>query len=126
VSRPLPELEPRTVEWQVADAGANRTHDSRARCSGHQRRGVSWLGGGHFLVQTYDTIFGDEPAQTGINYYFFEAGAKKFRIIFFSNNGPFTEDGNRYEGEIEGRTLTFVGPARFDATGKIRTNDVAL
>jgi hypothetical protein len=85
------------------------------------------LNGGHFLVQTYDTVFGNEPAQIGINYWFYDAGAKRFRIIFFSNNGPFTEDGNRYEGEIEGRTLTFVGPARFqydlDATGRIKTND---
>ena len=86
-----------------------------------------WLEGGHFLVQTYHTVFGNEPAQKGINYWFHDADAKKFRIIFFSNNGPFTEDGNRYEGEIAGRTLTFVGPARFqydlDASGKIKTND---
>jgi hypothetical protein len=85
-----------------------------------------WLEGGYFLVQTYHTVFGHEPAQTGVNYWFYDADAKKFRIIFFSNNGPFTEDGNRYEGEIEGRTLTFVGPARFqydlDATGKVKVN----
>jgi Protein of unknown function (DUF1579) len=86
----------------------------------------SWLDGGYFLVQTYHTVFGHEPAQRGINYWFYDADAKKFRIIFFSNNGPFTEEGNRYEGEIEGRTLTFVGPARFqydlDEAGKIKTN----
>jgi hypothetical protein len=86
-----------------------------------------WLDGNHFLVQTYYTIFGNEPAQKGINYWFYDADAGKFRIIFFSNNGPFTEDGNRYEGEIRGRTLTFVGPARFqydlDSAGKIKTND---
>lgn len=85
-----------------------------------------WLEGGYFLVQTYNTVFGSEPAQKGINYWFYDADAKKFRIIFFSNNGPFTEDGNRYEGEIEGRTLTFVGPARFqydlDADGRVKAN----
>ncbi len=41
---------------------------------------------------------------------------KRFRIIFFSNNGPVTEDGNRYEGEIERDHLTFRGPARFQST----------
>ena len=85
-----------------------------------------WLEGGYFLVQTYNTVFGNEPVQKGINYWFYDAEARKFRIIFFSNNGPFTEDGNRYEGQIEGQTLTFVGPARFqydlDAAGKIKTN----
>ena len=86
-----------------------------------------WLDGGHFLVQAYDTSFGTEPAQKGINYWFYDAEARKFRIIFFSNNGPFTEDGNRYEGEIVDGTLTFTGPARFqydlDGVGKIKGND---
>jgi hypothetical protein len=31
----------------------------------------------------------------------------------FSNNGPFTEAGNRHEGEVAGGKLTFEGPARF-------------
>jgi Protein of unknown function (DUF1579) len=86
-----------------------------------------WLDGGYFLVQTYNTVFGDEPAQTGINYMSYDADARGFRIIFFSNNGSFTEDGNRYAGEIDGRTLTFVGPACFqydlDSLGKIKEND---
>jgi hypothetical protein len=84
----------------------------------------SWLDGGYFLVQTYRTIFGADPAQTGINYWFYDARVRTFRIIFFSNNGPYTEDGNRYEGELSGNTLTFTGPARFqydlDSTGRIR------
>ena len=25
-----------------------------------------WLDGGYFLVQTYETVFGDEPAQKGV------------------------------------------------------------
>ncbi len=86
-----------------------------------------WFEGGHFLVQAYKTVFGDEPPQTGINYWFYDVQTRKFRIIFFSNNGPFTEEGNRYEGEIADGTLTFTGPARFqydlDADGKIKTND---
>jgi hypothetical protein len=87
----------------------------------------SWFDGGYFLVQTYETVFGDEPVQKGINYWSYDPDAKKFRIIFFSNNGPFTEEGNRYEGEVGDWTLTFTGPARFqydlDATGRVRKND---
>jgi hypothetical protein len=85
-----------------------------------------WLDGGYFLVSTYETVFGDEPAQKGINYWGYDAQAKKFRIIFFSNNGPFTEDGNRYEGELADGKLTFEGPARFqyelDDDGTIKMN----
>jgi hypothetical protein len=85
-----------------------------------------WLEGGYFLVQTYDTTFGDEPAQKGVNYWFLDRETKKFRIIFFSNNGPFTEEGNQYQGEIANSKLTFTGPARFqyelDADGRIKVN----
>jgi hypothetical protein len=84
----------------------------------------SWLEGGYFLVSTYKTTFGDEPTQKGVNYWSFDSGAGRFRIIFFSNNGPYSEEGNRYEGVVEGDTLTFEGPARFqyelDAEGKIK------
>jgi hypothetical protein len=44
--------------------------------------------------------------------------------FFFSNNGLFTEKGNRYEGKVADGKLTFTGPARFqyelDAGGKIK------
>jgi hypothetical protein len=110
------------------------------RTSAHTERGVLgpsvhvtsieefyWLDGGYFLIHTYKTVFGDEPAQTGINYWFYDADAGKFRIIFFSNNGPFTEEGNRYEGEAADGTLTLTGPARFqydlDGSGKVRMRD---
>jgi len=86
----------------------------------------SWLEGGYFLVQTYETTFGDDPAQKGVNYWWYDTEAKKFRIIFFSNNGPFSEDGNRYEGEVSDGKLTFEGPARFqyelDDDGTVRAN----
>jgi Protein of unknown function (DUF1579) len=84
-----------------------------------------WLEGGYFLVQTYRTTFGDEPVQAGINYWFYDDETGQFRIIFFSNNGPFTEDGNRYAGGVTTGTLTMTGPARFqyqlDSSGKIKT-----
>jgi hypothetical protein len=61
-----------------------------------------------------------------VNYWYYDSGAEKFHIIFFSNNGPFTEEGNRYEGKVADNGLRFVGPARFqyelDAEGKIKTN----
>jgi hypothetical protein len=85
-----------------------------------------WLDGGYFLVQTYETVFGDDPAQTGVNYWMYDARLKRFRIIFFSNNGPYTEAGNRYAGGVEGNKLTMEGPARFqydlDDDGQIKTN----
>jgi Protein of unknown function (DUF1579) len=86
----------------------------------------SWLEGGYFLVQTYETKFGDEPAQKGINYWMYDSKLQRFRIIFFSNNGPYSDAGSRYAGEVEGDKLTMVGPARFqydlDEGGKIKTN----
>jgi hypothetical protein len=85
-----------------------------------------WLDGGYFMVSTYNTAFGDEPVQKGVNYWGYDSDAKRFRIIFFSNNGPYTEDGNRYEGVVEDGKLTFEGPARFqyelDDGGKVRVN----
>jgi hypothetical protein len=85
-----------------------------------------WLDGGYFLVSTYETVFGDEPAQRGVNYWGYDSDAKRFRIIFFSNNGPFSEEGNRYQGEVADDKLTFEGPARFqydlDRQGGIKVN----
>lgn len=85
-----------------------------------------WFDGGYYLVQTYETTFGDDPPQKGLNYWFYDSEAKRFRIIFFSNNGPFSEDGNRYEGEVADGKLTFEGPARFqyelDDEGKIKVS----
>jgi hypothetical protein len=62
----------------------------------------------------------------GVNYWYYDAEANRFRIIFFSNNGPFSEEGNRYAGEVDGGKLTFEGPARFqyelDDEGKVKAN----
>lgn len=86
----------------------------------------SWLDGGYFLVSTYETTFGDEPTQKGVNYWDYDAKTGRFRIVFFSSNGPFDDEGNRYEGVLARDTLTFEGPARFqyrlDDAGKIETN----
>jgi Protein of unknown function (DUF1579) len=83
-----------------------------------------WLDGDYFLVSTYESVFGNEPAQKGVNYWGYDSDARKFRIIFFSNNGPYTKEGNRYEGEVSEGKLTFEGPARFqydlDEQGRIK------
>jgi Protein of unknown function (DUF1579) len=85
-----------------------------------------WLDGGYFLVQDYQTTFGEEPTQRGVVYWGYDAQAGRFRLVFFSNNGPFTEDGSRYEGTVAGGRLTLVGPARYqyqlDGDGRIKTN----
>jgi Protein of unknown function (DUF1579) len=85
-----------------------------------------WLDGGYFLVQEYETTFGEEPTQRGVVYWGYDAAAGGFRLFFFSNNGPFTDQGNRYAGAVADGRLTFVGPARYqyelDEDGKITTN----
>ena len=126
---PLPDPELRRLEpllgtWRAED----RTRDSvlGPGVPVTSTESFHWLEGGYFLVQTYETVFGDQPAQKGINYWYYDSDAERFRIIFFSNNGPFSEDGNRYQGEVAGRTLAFDGPARFqyelDETGRIKRN----
>jgi ketosteroid isomerase-like protein len=73
-----------------------------------------WLDGRYFLVQEYETVFGDEPPQRGVNYWGRDAATGTFQIVFFSNNGPYTEEGNRYVGRVADGRLTFEGPARFE------------
>jgi Protein of unknown function (DUF1579) len=86
-----------------------------------------WLDGGYFLVSTYETAFGDEPAQKGVNYWGYDAEAERFEVIFFSNNGLFTEEGNRYTGVVANGRLTFEGPARYQyqlaEEGRIKLDD---
>jgi hypothetical protein len=120
----LQRLEPLLGAWRAED----RTQDSvlGPGVPVTSTESFRWLDGGYFLVQTYETTFGGDPAQKGVNYWYYDSGAGRFRIIFFSNNGPFTEEGNRYQGEVTGRTLTFEGPARFqhelDGEGRIKVN----
>jgi hypothetical protein len=127
-SAPAPELaclEPLLGKWRTHA----HTEDTDAAGAGVPVTSVEefhWLEGGHFLVQTYETVFGSEPMQKGINYWYFDAKSERFHIIFFSNNGSFSEEGNRYQGEIASGTLALEGPARFayelDSNGRIRTN----
>ena len=122
--RELQRLEPLLGTWRTED----HTEDSilGPGVPVTSVESFSWLDGGYFLVHTYETAFGDEPPQTGVNYWFYDAPSGRFRIIFFSNNGPFSEEGNRYEGEVAGDALTFEGPARFeyrlDDDGRIAVN----
>jgi hypothetical protein len=121
----LKRLEPLLGKWRSEEKTQDTILGPGVRVTNEEE--IYWLEGGYFLVQTYNTAFGDEPAQKGINYWYYDAEAKKFRIIFFSNNGPYTEEGNRYGGQVEGNKLTLTGPARFqyelDEDGKIKVND---
>jgi hypothetical protein len=122
--RELKRLEPLLGSWKAEDRTLDSVYGPGVPV--RSTEAVRWLDGGYFLVQEYETTFGDEPTQTGVNYWFYDAEADRFRIIFFSNNGPFSEDGNRYEGQVADDKLTFVGPARFqyelDADGAVALN----
>jgi Protein of unknown function (DUF1579) len=109
----LRRLEPLIGSWESLD----RTRDTVLGGPGVPWRTAKtfrWLEGGYFLVQEYETTFGDQPTQRGINFWGYDSDAGMFRIIFFSNNGPFTEDGIRYAGRVDGDRLTMIGPARFE------------
>jgi hypothetical protein len=127
VTAPDPELrrvEPLLGTWRTDDQTQDSVLGPGVPVTSTET--FQWLEGGYFLVSTYDTVFGDEPAQRGVNYWFYDSEAARFRIIFFSNNGPYTEEGNRYAGEVARGTLTFEGPARFqyelNDDGKIALN----
>jgi hypothetical protein len=120
----LRRLEPLVGSWKAKDQTRDRILGPGVSVTNQEE--FYWLEGGYFLVQTYDTTFGDERAQKGVNYWFYDVESKKFRIIFFRNNGPFTEEGNRYEGKVADGKLTFTGPARFQyelgVDGKLKLN----
>ena len=122
--RELKRLEPLLGAWKAADRTLDTFLGPGVPVGSAER--FQWLDGGYFLVQHYETSFGEEPTQTGVNYWYYDSEAGRFRIIFLSNNGPFSEGGNRYEGRVEDGTLTFEGPARFqyelDDDGTIRVN----
>jgi hypothetical protein len=106
---------PRAPDRELGIAGPHAGHRAGwPGCPVTNRETFRWLEGGYFLVQEYETTFGDQPTQRGINFWGYDSDAGMFRIIFFSNNGPFTEDGNRYAGRVDGDRLTMIGPARFE------------
>jgi hypothetical protein len=41
-----------------------------------------WLDGGYFLVQEYETTFGEEPTQRGVVYWGYDAEEGRFRLFF--------------------------------------------
>jgi hypothetical protein len=120
----LKRLEPLVGSWTANDHTRDSVYGPGVPVVSTEA--FQWLDGGYFLVQTYETTFGEEPTQRGVNYVGYDTEARVFRIIFFSNNGPYTEDGSRYTGRVSDSTLTFVGPARFqyelDEDGRIKLN----
>jgi hypothetical protein len=69
IEPPHPELErlqPLVGGWKVEDHTRDSVLGPGVPVTSTERFG--WLEGGYFLVQTYDTVFGDEPAQKGVSY----------------------------------------------------------
>lgn len=62
----LKRLEPLLGDWESDD----HTHDSvlGPGVPVTSTESFAWLDGGYFLVSTYETVFGDEPPQRGVNY----------------------------------------------------------
>jgi hypothetical protein len=120
----LRRLEPLLGSWRAAEETLESVLGPGVPATSEETFG--WLDGGYFLVQSYEVKFGNEPTQTGINYWYYDPGSKTFEIIFFSNNGSFSEEGSRYHGRVAGGKLTCEGPARFeyelDDEGKIKVN----
>jgi hypothetical protein len=121
----LKRLEPLLGAWEAEDQTLDGVFGPAVPVRSSEA--FHWLAGGYFVVQRYETTFGGEPTQKGVNYWFYDAEAATFRIIFFSNNGNFSEEGNRYAGGVANGTLTLEGPARFqyglDDAGKIGVDE---
>jgi hypothetical protein len=120
----LRRLEPLVGSWESADHTLDGVYGPGVPVTNKET--FSWLDGGYYLVQTYETVFGDQPAQKGVNYWFYEPDQSQFHIIFFANNGPYSDPGSHYRGGVDDDKLTMVGPARFqydlDQDGRIKTN----
>ena len=86
----------------------------------------SWLDGGYFLVQHYDTVFGDAAAQRGVNYWYLtprQAGSGSSSSVTTATS-PRKAIATR--ARVAGSKLIFQGPARFayelDDDGKVKVN----
>ena len=121
-SQELRRLAPLVGEWSIE----GYAQESLAGPAGpvKSRETFEWLEGGYFLVHRYETQFGQQAVQKGVMYWGYDEAANRFVLHFFSNNGPFTPEGNIYQGEIGGNRLVCTGPARFtmrlDADGRIQ------
>jgi hypothetical protein len=110
-SEELRRLEPLVGDWDVA--GYAEESLAGPACAVESHESFEWLDGGYFLVHRYETHFGDQPVQRGVMYWGFDELSMRFRLIFFSNNGPFTTEGNVYSGELRAAAIVCTGPARF-------------
>jgi hypothetical protein len=126
---PLPDpqlqrLSPLAGTWKADDVTRGTVIGPGTRVRSAETFG--WLDGGYFLVSTYHTVFGDDPAQTRSHVLRLRRGERDVPQRLLQQHGPFTEEGNRYEGRVAAGKLTFVGPARFqyalDDDGKIKVN----
>jgi hypothetical protein len=80
--RELKRLEPLLGKWRAEEQTLDSIFEPGVPVLSIEA--FHWLDGGYFLVQDYQATFGDEPTQTGVNYWFYDSEADRFRIIFFS------------------------------------------
>ena len=79
VPPPHPEL--RRLEPLVGSWRAEEQTEASALGPGvpvTSRESFAWLDGGYFLVSTYETRFGGEPAQKGVNYWGYDSEAGRY------------------------------------------------
>ena len=75
------------------------------------RRLEPLVGGWRAEEQTEASVLG--PGVPVTSRWGYDSDEDRYRIVFFSNNGPFSEDGNQYFGRLDDGGLVFEGPARF-------------
>jgi hypothetical protein len=59
-----------------------------------------WLEGNYFLVQTYETVFGAEPAQKGINYWGYDSEARKSGSSSSATTAPSPSTATATKGKL--------------------------
>lgn len=129
-SQELARLSPLVGEWVAEDLSVDGPGGPAAPVTLFES--FRWLEGGFFLESRYRVNFGDAPTSYGVMYWGFDDDSGAFKTIYFNDQGPYHERFSRYEGVINGDTLTFTGPARVrytlavdgtiqvDADGRIR------
>ncbi len=60
-------LEPLLGMWRSEEHTRDSVLGPGVRVTNTER--FYWLDGGYFLVSTYETVFGSEPARRGVNYW---------------------------------------------------------
>jgi hypothetical protein len=71
----LQRLEPLVGSW-ASEEVTESTSLAGPGVPVRNKESFRWLEGGYFLVSTYHTVFGDEAAQIGVNYWYYDSRDK--------------------------------------------------